>query len=226
MQQQRPKGRCWHVTAAVDAERHRLAPWLPSCYRCRAMHTIYVWLFPAAWIAWCLYWLCASFNAKPSRRSETVVSRLTHYVPLILGITLLTFSRLAGAALGHRFLPRSAALFWIGAVFLLAGLLFSVAARRHLGGNWSSRVTVKQDHTLTRSGPYRLVRHPIYTGLLLAVLGNAIALGEWRGLVALALFSAAFLRKIQIEERFMLEQFGDAYMRYRKEVAALVPGLL
>lgn len=142
------------------------------------------------------------------------------------GITLLTFSRLAGAALGHRFLPRSAALFWIGAVLLLAGLLFSVAARRHLGGNWSSRVTVKQDHTLTRSGPYRLVRHPIYTGLLLAVLGNAIALGEWRGLVALALFCAAFLRKIQIEERFMLEQFGDAYMRYRKEVAALVPGLL
>ncbi len=88
-------------------------------------------------------------------------------------------------------------------------------------------MTLKQDHTLTRSGPYRFVRHPIYTGLLLAIFGSGvIALGEWRGLVALALVTAAFLRKIQIEERFLQERFGDAYSRYRHEVAALIPGLL
>jgi protein-S-isoprenylcysteine O-methyltransferase Ste14 len=88
-------------------------------------------------------------------------------------------------------------------------------------------VTQKQGHTLTRSGPYRFVRHPIYTGLLLAIFGSGvIALGEWRGLLALALVTAACLRKVQIEERFLLEQFGDAYARYRQEVAALVPGVL
>ena len=84
-------------------------------------------------------------------------------------------------------------------------------------------VTLKQDHELIRSGPYRWVRHPIYTGLLLAILGSAIALGEWRGLIALVLVAAAVLRRIAIEERFLTQQFGAAYARYRAEVPALVP---
>ena len=85
------------------------------------------------------------------------------------------------------------------------------------------QVTLKQDHELIRSGPYRWVRHPIYTGLLLAVLGSAIALGEWRGLIALALVTAAFLRKIAIEERFLTEQFGGVYAHYSRKVPSLVP---
>ena len=86
---------------------------------------------------------------------------------------------------------------------------------------------MKQDHSIDPQGPYRFVRHPIYTGLLLAIFGSGvIALGEWRGLLALALVTAAFLRKIQIEERFLREQFGDAYQRYRREVPALIPGVL
>ena len=85
----------------------------------------------------------------------------------------------------------------------MLGLAFSVAGRVWLGDNWSGTVTLKQDHELIRSGPYRWVRHPIYTGLLLAILGSAIALGEWRGLVALALVAVAFLRKVAIEERFL-----------------------
>ena len=84
---------------------------------------------------------------------------------------------------------------------------------------------MKQDHSLTRSGPYRLVRHPIYTGLLIAILGSAIAEAEWRGLVALALITGSFLRKIAVEERFLTAQFGDAYARYRAEVPALFPGM-
>jgi protein-S-isoprenylcysteine O-methyltransferase Ste14 len=191
------------------------------------MHTINTWLIPAIWAAWTLYWCIAAFTAKPVRRTESIASRLSHYIPLLLAILLLVSPRFAGTALSTRFLPRSAILFWIGTALLLVGLLFTVAARRHLGGNWSGTVTLKQDHTLTRSGPYRIVRHPIYTGLLLAIFGSGvIALGEWRGLVALALITAAFLRKIQIEERFLREQFGDAYARYRQEVAALIPGLL
>jgi len=84
-------------------------------------------------------------------------------------------------------------------------------------------VTVKLDHELIRSGPYRSVRHPIYTGLLLALLGSAIALREVRGFLGLALVALAFLRKIAIEERFLIEQFGAAYDRYRAEVPALLP---
>jgi protein-S-isoprenylcysteine O-methyltransferase Ste14 len=191
------------------------------------MRTIYDWLIPAIWDAWALYWVAAAFTAKPVRRKESVASRLSHYIPLLLAIVLLVSPRFAGTVLSAHFLPRSRILFWIGTAVCIAGLLFSVAARRHLGGNWSGTVTLKQDHTLTRSGPYRFVRHPIYTGLLLAIFGSGvIALGEWRGLLALALVTAAFLRKIQIEERFLQEQFGDAYARYRQEVPALIPGVL
>jgi len=190
------------------------------------MRNVYNLLFPAAWFIWCLYWFGASLAAKPVRRTESVASRLTHYVPLLLGIALLISPRVAKSMLDGRFLPRSAVLFWFGVVLLLTGLLISVAARRHLGGNWSSTVTVKVDHTLTRSGPYRFVRHPIYSGILLAVLGGVIASGEWRQLVALALIAGAFLRKIQIEERYMLGQFGETYALYRQNVAALVPRLL
>ena len=127
------------------------------------------------------------------------------------------------AWLAARFLPRVAGWFWLGLVLVALGLAFSVAARIWLGRNWSSMVTLKRDHELIRSGPYRWVRHPIYTGLLLAVLGSAIALGEWRGLIALALIIAAFLRKISIEERFLAPQFGAAYRGYRDEVPALLP---
>ena len=191
------------------------------------MRTIYDWLIPGIWDAWAVYWFAAAFTAKPVRRKESVASRLSHYIPLVLAIVLLVSPRFAGTALSARFLPGSRMLFWCGTALLIAGLLFSVAARRHLGGNWSGTVTLKQDHTLTRSGPYRFVRHPIYTGLLLAIFGSGvIALGEWRGLLALALVTAAFLRKIQIEERFLREQFGDAYERYRREVPALIPGVL
>ena len=84
-------------------------------------------------------------------------------------------------------------------------------------------MTIKVDHELVTSGPYRMVRHPIYTGLLLAFLGTAIARGEWRGLLAVALALWAFWRKSRVEERLMREQFGGAYEEYSQRVAALIP---
>ena len=190
------------------------------------MRSFYIWLFPGTWLLWCLYWYAAALGAKPVQRTETITSRLSHYIPLLLAVLLLTWPRFSGRTLTRHFLATSPVTFWIGAICLLAGLSFSVVARRSLGGNWSSTVTLKQDHTLTRCGPYRIVRHPIYSGILLAVLGGVLARGEWRDLVALVLFFVAFMRKIQIEERFMLDQFGDAYVQYRRDVAALIPGFL
>jgi protein-S-isoprenylcysteine O-methyltransferase Ste14 len=175
------------------------------------------------WLIWLVYWGIAAFAAKPVRRRESVGSRISHIVPLLLGIVLLSTPWFDNTILAARFLPVSITGFWAGAALVAIGLLFAVTARVYLGGNWSGTVTLKQDHTLTRGGPYRFVRHPIYTGLLLAVLGNAIAMGQWRGLLALALFLVAFLHKVSVEERFLLEQFGDDYVHYRQEVAALLP---
>ena len=93
------------------------------------------------------------------------------------------------------------------------------------GGNWSSSVTLKQDHTLVRSGPYGIVRHPIYTGLLVALLGTAIALGELRCFLGVILAAIAWKIKSVTEEALMVEQFGEQYARYRQQVKGLVPYL-
>ena len=125
--------------------------------------------------------------------------------------------------LDQRFLPPTIIAYWLGLLMLAVGIAFAVWARLYLGRNWSGTVTVKQNHELIRSGPYRLVRHPIYTGLLLAILGTAVAFGEWRGLLAFALLTGSLSLKLRIEERFMSESFPKEYARYRAEVPALIP---
>jgi protein-S-isoprenylcysteine O-methyltransferase Ste14 len=144
-------------------------------------------------------------------------------VPIAIGAVLFAWGRLPVHWLDDRFLPPSGAVYSAGTLVLAAGLAFMVWARRTLGRNWSGRVTLKEDHELIRGGPYRLVRHPIYTGLLLALLGTAIAFGQWRDVIALGLITLAVLRKMRVEERFMAESFPADYARYRAEVPALIP---
>jgi protein-S-isoprenylcysteine O-methyltransferase Ste14 len=105
-------------------------------------------------------------------------------------------------------------------------MAFSFWARVLLAGNWSGSVTLKHGHELVVDGPYRWVRHPIYTGLLVALAGTALALGEWRGLLAIAIAAAALWRKLQLEEALMRGQFGDAYVRYAEHVPPLIPFVL
>jgi len=182
-------------------------------------------LISALWLAWLVYWLAAARAAKNDQRRESRASRAMHVIPLAVGFALLTFPRVFGPWLDGRFLPPTWAGYWAGVALLAAGLAFAAWARQHLAGNWSATVTLKHDHELIRSGPYRWVRHPIYTGILLAVLGTAIALGEWRGLVALAVVTAALWRKIGIEERWLRELFQDQHARYCAEVPALIPSV-
>jgi protein-S-isoprenylcysteine O-methyltransferase Ste14 len=172
--------------------------------------------FATLWLAWLAYWLVAALNVKRTQRRERFRSLLLNRAPLVIGAFLLAFERQPLHWLSARFLPRSMAFYWIGLLMLAAGL----------GRNWSGIVTVKRDHELIRSGPYALVRHPIYTGLLLAILGTAVAIGEWRGLIAFALIAAGFVIKLRTEERFMSETFGEQYARYRAEVPALIPFLV
>ena len=181
------------------------------------------WLLGAMWIAWAAYWSVTAADVKPSARRESLVSRALHIVPLGAAVLLLLPGSVAWPVLAARFVPRGAVAYWAGAAVTLCGLLFAVQARRWLGRNWSGTVTVKHDHELVTGGPYGIVRHPIYTGLLAAFIGSALALGEWRGLVSVALVLVAFVRKIRLEERWMQERFGDAYRRYRQHVPALVP---
>jgi protein-S-isoprenylcysteine O-methyltransferase Ste14 len=108
---------------------------------------------------------------------------------------------------------------------MVAGLLFAVWAREHLGSNWSRSVTIKQDHELITTGPYAMVRHPIYTGFLAGFLGTAIALSQVRGFVAFVLILVILGVKLRMEEQWMRSQFGATYATYAHQTAALVPYL-
>lgn len=181
----------------------------------------------AIWAVWLLYWFVSAFGNKAAARVDGWAPFLAYRVPLLVAYLLL-FTRLSGRLwpwLAQRFLPHGLAWPCIGLAVLLLGLGFACWARVALGRNWSATVQLKQGHELVTTGPYRWVRHPIYTGMLTGVLGSALALGEWRGLVALALVLASFSYKLRHEESWMREQFGAAYVDYMRRTKALIPGV-
>jgi protein-S-isoprenylcysteine O-methyltransferase Ste14 len=187
------------------------------------MSLLYSYLFPAMWVSYSAYWWAMSRDVKETERQEPAPSRITRLVLIICAFALLWLPSIPLPLLNERFFPLSVWCFWSGAAITAAGLLFSVWARLHLGKNWSQAVTLKEDHELITTGPYALVRHPIYTGLLLGFIGCAVARGEWRGLVAVALVFVALWRKLRLEEKWMRVQFGASYETYSRRVAALVP---
>jgi protein-S-isoprenylcysteine O-methyltransferase Ste14 len=185
-------------------------------------------VFAAMWLGWLACWGLFSLSVKTTARRESPCSRFSYIIPLSIAAILLAAPVLDIPLLGERFLLESAARVWgaIGIVITLSGLLFTVWARVHLGRNWSGTVTIKEGHELITSGPYRFVRHPIYTGLLLAFIGQTIAVGQWRGMLAVVLATYSFWRKLRIEERWMREHFGSAYDAYSQRVSALIPFIL
>jgi protein-S-isoprenylcysteine O-methyltransferase Ste14 len=175
------------------------------------------------WLTWGLYWAVSARDVKRSVRREALASRATHLVPLIAGALLVALPQVPSALFATRILPATIATYWIGVATVFVGLAIAVWARRHIGTNWSGTVTVKENHALVRTGPYALVRHPIYTGLLLAILGSGVARGELRGVWAFALCTISFAVKLRLEERWMRQAFGEEYARYSAEVPALIP---
>ena len=187
------------------------------------MFAVYKYLFPAMWMACAVYWLLMAGGNKTATRREPLASRLLHFVPLALAVALLWRPIPLPPVLTQRFLPRAAWVFWAGALLALVGFLFCAWARARIGGNWSAAVTVKAGHELVTTGPYALVRHPIYLGLLLAFLGTALARSDLGGVAALVLVYFAFWRKMRLEERWMREHFGPAYDAYARRVPPLLP---
>jgi len=175
------------------------------------------------WWGWGLYWMLSALRNKATERRESLASRLTHLLPLALGAALLAWPHPRWSALAWRMWPPSPAACRIGAALVTAGLAFAIWARVHLGGNWSGTVTVKQGHELIRSGPYAHVRHPIYTGLITALLGTTVASGTVHAAIGLAIIVVSFVRKSHSEEDFMRETFPGEYQRYNVEVPALIP---
>jgi protein-S-isoprenylcysteine O-methyltransferase Ste14 len=171
------------------------------------------------WIAVLAIWILTSFWSKRTARRQSSKSRLVQ-----IGLAMLAGVLLWGGIWkGPQIVPQSTETAWIGLGITLAGVALALWARFVLGRNWSATVTVKHDHELVRSGPYRFVRHPIYSGFLLAVLGTAIATGTGGAFAGLVLAAIALRLKSLTEEQFMTEEFGAAYAEYKRETRALIP---
>lgn len=176
-----------------------------------------------AWVFLGLVWLVGAFFSKPVERKEPLGSRLLQLGWGFLAVFLLSLRNFPWRPLGVRVIPHSPPLGYVSLALTWGGIAFAAWARFYLGSNWSGRVTIKKDHRLIRSGPYALVRHPIYTGLLTAVAGMTIAIGQIRAILALALVAAGLHFKARTEEKFMREQFGEQYARYEREVKSVIP---
>ena len=177
------------------------------------------------WIVFILVWIISAFSVKPAIERESRLIRLA-----ALAFLTFTFLLLAGvidiSVLSKRIFRDSAAIHIAGQAFVLVGLLVAFWARYTLGRNWSGTVTIKQDHELIKTGPYRFVRHPIYTGLLFMILGTALASGKIGAFLALVLFSFAIWRKLRREEALLAKYFLDDYQAYMSQTKALIPFLL
>jgi protein-S-isoprenylcysteine O-methyltransferase Ste14 len=183
--------------------------------------------FPVVWTFFLLYWRIKATNTKTTQRLESAATRILRVFIFLIAIVLLSTTRIPLLPwLYLQLWPVGFWHFWLGAAVTIAGLLFAVWAREHLGRNWSHSVTIKQGHELITTGPYAVVRHPIYTGILTGFLGMAIAISEVRGFIAFVLVFLALWIKLRMEEQWMRSRFGETYATYAHQTAALVPYLL
>jgi protein-S-isoprenylcysteine O-methyltransferase Ste14 len=179
-----------------------------------------VWLL---WLGWAAYWFVAARHSAANQRIESWRTGFSYRIPLLFGIVLLAFSRRSRTSGGYHLWSSTAFTLTTGIFLIAIGLGIAVWARRHLGQYWSGRITLKVDHRLIQSGPYGWVRHPIYSGLLLALLGTMITIGTLQACLGVAIIFLAVVRKMALEEQWMATQFGNEYEVYRRRVNALIP---
>lgn len=169
------------------------------------------------------YWFFAALGTKKPAKRENIRERLVHVLFMVIGSCLLYTNDPGLGVLNRRFLPNEMWIEWLGAVLTLAGALFAIWARYTIGKEWSAEVQIKQGHELIRSGPYAYIRHPIYTGILLALGGTAITISEYRAVLGVALFLIGFVRKAKKEESFLAGEFGPAFDEHRRHTGFFLP---
>lgn len=175
------------------------------------------------WQLLLVVWVVLWFGMKKAKKLEGWGERAQHGVLVVVGFWLL-FGQLANWGwLNYRLVPNVPTV-WAGGLLLTAiGVAISIWARLSLGSNWSSMVTLKNDHVLIRSGLYRWIRHPIYTGILLGMIGSAMIRGHLRGWIGVVVVLAGFYFKARREERFLREEFGAGFDEHSRRTGMFLP---
>jgi protein-S-isoprenylcysteine O-methyltransferase Ste14 len=190
---------------------------------------IFVDIMAICWLVFVAYWVISSLRVKRdlSHHGSLWVSvgiRLLIAFAIVLLLRLPLAREVVQNGM-YGFLSIHPAIKAVGAVFCAVGVAIAIWARANLGANWSGRPATKEGHELVTSGPYRFVRHPIYSGMLLAMLGTCLISGI-PGLLVFVAFSAIAIYRIVVEERLMMQLFADKYLEYRKHTKALIPHIV
>src|ERR1035441_6655224 len=175
------------------------------------------------WTAWVAIWFLWALQSKQTRQREGLASQISYRVPIAVAIWLILYARHLSPWWTGNILPYRGWFGWLGVAITVLGFALTFWARAILGGNWSGVVTIKVNHELIRTGPYRFVRHPIYTGILLAMAGSALVYDQWRSVVGVALLGVSFTIKRLKEEQFMRQTFGAQYDDYARTTGAIFP---
>lgn len=184
------------------------------------LHDWIAWGFRILWGALILYWIINAFGNKQTAQRVIPIWRRAM---LLVALLLLLLRRNHPSWYDRRFYMPSLACAEVGLALALLGVALAIWARRVLGKNWSGNPTIKVDHELIQSGPYAIVRHPIYTGLLIAIFGSLMPDGRIADFGVFALFVALLTFKLKLEEGLMRQQFPEAYPEYCRRTYALVP---
>jgi protein-S-isoprenylcysteine O-methyltransferase Ste14 len=183
-------------------------------------------IISACWSIFPVVWLLAAIFTKRTVYRESRAQRLRYTIPILIGCYLLFRGYHLPYPFNARIIPYTNPILVAAAVLCVSGLALCFWARAVLGGNWSGTVTLKENHELILSGPYRLVRHPIYTGLLAMVVATAMQQGHIAGMIGLILVFISFWIKLNEEEELMRQQFSDQYLAYGERVKRIIPFVL
>ena len=175
------------------------------------------------WLLWLVGWMLAALTAARSVVRQSGTGRLVHGLLVAAGAVLILGRHAWLGPLLQQVYPARAWIGWTGVVLCVVGLGFAVWARVEIGRFWSGTVALKAEHALVRGGPYAITRHPIYSGLLLALLGTALTRDSRAAFLGLPIVFAGLFVKLKQEERLLLDRFGPEYEKYRAEVPALIP---
>jgi protein-S-isoprenylcysteine O-methyltransferase Ste14 len=177
------------------------------------------------WFVITIYWIVSALFVKKTVKRQPVRERMVYIICVLIAFSLLFEHYFSFAFLYHPVLFQSEIWKMAGLLICAAGLIFSLTARIYLGENWSGTITIKENHQLILSGPYRITRNPIYTGFLVAFAGCAITMGQLKGWLGIIFLLSAMLIKIKKEEEFMHEVFGTSFQTYKSKVKRLIPGI-
>lgn len=177
------------------------------------------------WRLLAVVWLAMFFGMKKSKKLEGWGERAQHELLLSLAFWLLFEGWWHGGWLDYRVVPHVFQVWTMGLALTAVGVGISIWARLSLGSNWSGMVTLKEDHQLVGTGLYRWIRHPIYTGILLAMVGTAMIAGNLRACLAVVLALATLYFKARREERFLREEFGTRFEEHSRRTGMFLPRL-